>query len=309
MKIVESSVEDFISSNIRKIAYLLRIKAKHQTLNLTSYYQNVQVVMPSLDTLDYDCSNPELTTFDCTKGIQISSIQNSSNGNVDVATAITFPFESNVRYLTGGFYQDAFFDLFAFFTQTVPASDMTPIDGVAYEVIPILLKRGKVGNIRPQSGTYEIELRSIIDDFDQEVTRYYTKSCNARKLGDSYCQVDLDSYMETGTVTGVISKRAFTDTSRTEADQYFMLGKLEWTSGDNQYLTVPVKNNLATSTQIQLYGNLPFDIQIGDDYKIWPGCQRRYTEDCIDKYDNSEHYQGLLILLDNYDKLEKIGLI
>lgn len=292
MKNLSANIQTLLDKSIVNFTYLLRIKSLKGIIALTNYNKSLDISVRSLTICD-----DEVVSFSNEYGLEISSIQYSSDGSIDTATAMCFPFENDIRYLTGGWYDKAFYDLYMV---------LNPED---VEVEPILLKKGELGNIRPQNSKYELELKSHANKFDQDLTRRDSIGCVARELGDKYCQVVLGDYEQAGSVTGLVSNRAFIDTAIVEADRYFMLGQLEWTSGNNQYLKVPIKNNVLSTKRIELYFDLPFDIQIGDDYKIWPGCQRRYQEDCIEKFNNAIHFQGDLVLLKDVEKLEEKGLV
>lgn len=89
-----------------------------------------------------------------------------------------------------------------------------------------------------------------------------------------------------GTVTSVTSLTTFADTSLTEADGFWSLGKVTWLTGDNAGRSMEVKESTSSGGVIQLYLPMPDTIQIGDTFTIEAGCARRLTEDCLTKYDN-----------------------
>lgn len=122
----------------------------------------------------------------------------------------------------------------------------------------------------------------------------YSRDCT-NDLGDQEgepavvgCHYAVSATEESSDVDTVISdKRSFT-TALTAAHivGYFVNGRLTWTSGDNIGTTSIVSKAVETSAgvyQIEVEMSLPEDIQVGDDFDIQQGCQKRYLEDCTPK--------------------------
>ena len=132
------------------------------------------------------------------------------------------------------------------------------------------------------------ELASLSSKLNQIITRSCIPTCNA-DLGDTRCGVDVGPFTVTGTVDSVTNNRAFGDSTRAEADNYFNYGKLTWTSG----------NNNGEAFEVQIYGSSTFiltelarqDIQVGDTYSVYRGCDRR-AETCQTVFNNFERFRG-----------------
>lgn len=152
-----------------------------------------------------------------------------------------------------------------------------------------VISAGFLGELRPRSGAYVAELRALQQFLQQPVGAASTKTCRAR-LGDAMCMVDLGGWTETGTITGVTSKQVFTDSSRTEADDYFGEGILTWTAGLNTGLSQKVKTYASDTFTLSL--PMIFDVQIGDTYSVIAGCRKRLDEDCAAKFSNELNFQG-----------------
>ena len=88
-----------------------------------------------------------------------------------------------------------------------------------------------------------------------------------------------------GTVTGVTSLTTFADTTLTEDDGFWALGKVTWLTGDNAGRSMEVKESTSSGGIIQLYLPMPDTIQVGDTFTIEAGCAR-LINDCLTKYDN-----------------------
>lgn len=152
-----------------------------------------------------------------------------------------------------------------------------------------VISAGFLGELHPRSGAYVAELRALQQYLQQPVGAASTKTCRAR-LGDAMCMVDLGGWTETGTITGVTSKQVFTDSSRTEADDYFGEGILTWTAGLNTGLSQKVKTYASDTFTLSL--PMIFDVQIGDTYSVIAGCRKRLDEDCATKFSNELNFQG-----------------
>ena len=101
----------------------------------------------------------------------------------------------------------------------------------------------------------------------------------------------------TGTVTSVAaqddntqaSHRTFTDTSRTEADDHFALGEVEWTVGNNCGRKSECKS--FKGDQFVLWDTMQFEIQVGDQYKAVAGDDKLYST-CKTKFMNEDRFGG-----------------
>lgn len=160
---------------------------------------------------------------------------------------------------------------------------VTPSDGIN------ALISGTFGEITLGLGTITVELRGLQQALQQTVGAVSSKTCRAR-LGDAQCQEPLGPLTVTGTLTGVTSKQVFTDTARTEADDWFGEGLFTFTSGVCAGLTQKVKTYAADVFTLSLpMIQLP---SVGDSYSVIAGCRKRMPEDCIAKFNNVLNFDG-----------------
>lgn len=97
---------------------------------------------------------------------------------------------------------------------------------------------------------------------------------------DPRCPVDLVALTVTGSVTGTpipnastnATRRIFTDSTRVEADGFFNMGSLTWTSGPNAGATSEVKD--FTGGQFILWEALLYPIALTDAYSLTPSCDK-----------------------------------
>lgn len=151
-----------------------------------------------------------------------------------------------------------------------------------------ILGSGYLGESKIVDDSYEIEYRSLAQKMQQTIGRKYSKDCDAR-LGDSRCGVNLALFTVTGALTSVTSNKVVTDTSRAEVSGYFTYGNFTFTSGANEGLSQEVK--AFSSGQFTFFLPFPFDVEIGDAYEVYAGCNKQLAT-CRDKFGNVINYQG-----------------
>lgn len=152
-----------------------------------------------------------------------------------------------------------------------------------------VLRVGTLGEIRGGRGKFSAELRGLMQAYSQTIVRITTKECTA-DLGDTRCKISLAAWTVTGTVGTVNDNRVITDTSRTEAADWFTGGKLTMTSGANAGLSMEVKRYSAG--EFELHQAFYEAIEPGDTYSVYAGCQKRFAEDCIAKFANHGNFRG-----------------
>lgn len=86
-----------------------------------------------------------------------------------------------------------------------------------------------------------------------------------------------ESWTRNGIVTGVTDRRIFTvDVDEDRAvDDWFNQGVLQFDTGTNENQAMEVKDWDQSSKTITLYLEMPFDVQIGALFHIYPGCDKR----------------------------------
>jgi len=152
------------------------------------------------------------------------------------------------------------------------------------------VRRGWLGEVMMEDGQYTAELRGMHDLLQRRIGETYSPECRY-DLGDNRCGVDVMVRTVTGSVTSVLSLSVFLDNSRNEAEGMFNYGKLTWTSGANLGLSMEVQNWDAANKAFTLWLPMPNAIQIGDQYKVYPGCDKRLAT-CAGKFSNILNFGG-----------------
>lgn len=161
----------------------------------------------------------------------------------------------------------------------------------------IKLSRGRLGEIEVRDNIYVAEFRSLNQFLQQRIGERFSTKCRA-DLGDSRCGVALagsPSFTISSTVSGVTDRANFTSSGLTAADEFYNFGLVTWTSGNNIGYAMEVKvYSLAGSPQIgtiEFVEKMPYDIQIGDTFDIYAGCDKK-TSTCINTFDNIINFRG-----------------
>lgn len=155
---------------------------------------------------------------------------------------------------------------------------------------------------------YKAEMMSLVDALNQSVGSTFTAQCPYtlfdRTLDDriiastmSRCTgpssapdgPNINTYKVSGTVTGVTNQYTFTDTARTEANDWFTAGQVMFVTGANAGLK-PIQIKQSTSAGvITTHEPFPHAIATTDQYVMIPGCRKRLMEDCVGKYGNGKN--------------------
>lgn len=167
------------------------------------------------------------------------------------------------------------------------------------------LRRGYVGQITVHRDSYLAEIRGLMDAYSTVIGELYTPDCRA-DLGDSRCQVDLDTPAFTVACTvaavtapapgdgGTTQFQVTPDLSHLVPEEggipWFAMGKATWLTGANSgtYGEVKAWDGAATAT---LFLATTFPIVVGDTLTLTVGCDKRRVT-CIHKFDNIVNMRG-----------------
>ena len=168
-----------------------------------------------------------------------------------------------------------------------------------------------LGKTELNDDSYTTEMMDIVDALNQTVGSSYTPQCpytlfdqtvdgriiastRSRCTGPSSAPdgPDINTYKVSGAVTSVTNQYTFTDTSRTEADDWFTAGQVMFITGANAGLK-PIQIKQSTSAGV-ITTHEPFAHAIAptDQYLMIPGCRKRRTEDCVAKFNNGKNFGG-----------------
>ncbi len=170
----------------------------------------------------------------------------------------------------------------------------------------VILKRGWIGEITINDDKWVAEVRGLTQALQQNIVDVYTAECKAA-LGDSACGITLATYTVTGTVTASTNRTTFSDSSRSEADAYFNHGKLTWTNGPNDDLSMEVKDFIGSSGQFTCFMPMWNNINVGHTYSVYAGCDKKWAT-CKNKFNNLVNFRGFPFVPTQGDVLKIEGL-
>lgn len=97
------------------------------------------------------------------------------------------------------------------------------------------------------------------------------------------------AWFASGAVTMLTDRRQFATDLSGFADGWFDGGLLVWETGDNAGIAQEVKTQ--TAGDVALFLPMPYAIQIGDVFRVFPGCDKR-LETCRTRFANVLNFRG-----------------
>lgn len=107
---------------------------------------------------------------------------------------------------------------------------------------------------------------------------------------DAGCTLLKSAFTTAAHVTAVTDNAHFS-TNLTQADDYFDLGVLTFTSGVNNGLSANVASYKNASGAMGLRFPFPKPPAVGDTFNVYPGCDKRQST-CTNKFSNLAHFAG-----------------
>lgn len=159
----------------------------------------------------------------------------------------------------------------------------------------VLMARSTLGEVRREGQAFSAELRGLADRLSQQSGRLFTARCSA-DLGDARCRFDLVAagLQGEGDVASIESTSTIIAAGLdTFAEGVFSGGKLTWTSGANNELSVEIKDHRVISghARLSLWQAMPEVIACVDTFIITAGCDKRFAT-CRDRFANAANFRG-----------------
>ncbi len=167
--------------------------------------------------------------------------------------------------------------------------------GVAGPLVPPyaipLLFSGFVTDVTVGRTQATIKLESWLGFLQRQMPRHvYSTSCRWT-LFDAGCSLVASGFQASGTVTGVNNDGYF-NTNVAVSAGYYALGKIQFLSGQNEPFSRAIAGSSGPPT-FAIQTRVPFDFQvnIGDTFFIWPGCDKTLPT-CTNKFNNAINFGG-----------------
>lgn len=159
----------------------------------------------------------------------------------------------------------------------------------------VLTARSTLGEVRREGQAFSAELRGLADQLSQANGRLFTARCGA-DLGDAHCRFDLAAagLEGEGNVTSMESTSTIVAAGLDGfSEGVFTGGKLTWTGGANEGLSVEIKEHRAVAghARLSLWQAMPEPIANDDTFVIAAGCDKRF-ENCRDRFANVFNFRG-----------------
>lgn len=152
---------------------------------------------------------------------------------------------------------------------------------------------GIVGQAKTEAGKIELTVNDMLAYLQTTFPRNYVlPQCN-HCLFSAGCGLSKASFAVSGTVTSTGGSPTNTvfSTNLTQADGWFALGSVVWTSGANNGLACAVKAYANSHGQVTLIYPVGVIPSVGDTFTAYPGCDKTQST-CTTKFSNIANFRG-----------------
>lgn len=155
--------------------------------------------------------------------------------------------------------------------------------------------QGKLGDITYNRDAISGQARNVFNGVAEQFPRYTYQDYCVWRFGSEGCGFNTASV----TVSAAFNAASSTPlipfaSSGTLAGSYspggLERGRLTVLTGANSGQVRTVRTN--TGDMLGLSHSLPYAISSGDTFSVFPGCRKRWLEDCRSKYNNSNRFMG-----------------
>lgn len=157
---------------------------------------------------------------------------------------------------------------------------------------PILFK-GRVAEIEADRGIITFSINDYRELLNQQMPRWLFAASCQNALYDASCTLVSSNFQSTGTVGAGSSFSFIVASTLAQASQYFDLGKIKFTSGNNNGLVFPISSWASTTATLTLAAPTPFLPQASDQFTIFPGCDLSTSTSGCGKFSNIANFRGM----------------
>lgn len=151
------------------------------------------------------------------------------------------------------------------------------------------LRSGWLGEVSFSHGTFDAELRGLLQAFKQALVEATSKQCRAM-VGDRRCKLDMTPFTHERVIKSVDAyQRVIEVEGETFPDGYFNKGLLEPVGG--QAIGVRMEVSRSTGTELHLLLPSPMPLSIGDMVKLTAGCDGE-LKTCKTRFNNVLNFRG-----------------
>lgn len=177
---------------------------------------------------------------------------------------------------------------------TLSRAFMTQADALTRTIqtgCAVLMFQGAVAEVDADRSLATFLINDYRDLLSQQLPRNLFAASCANTFGDASCTVVIANFSENGVIQTGTTQTSIS-TTLTRASDYYDMGKIKFTSGVLTGLSFGVsmwKQGVpGIITPIQALPKLP---AVGDQFTIFPGCDKMFTGGCT-KYNNTPNFRG-----------------
>lgn len=151
---------------------------------------------------------------------------------------------------------------------------------------------GQVAEVDVTRTEAVVKISSMVQELSIMLPKnVYQQGC-VHTLFDGGCTLVKSAYTVSGTVTAGSTDQLVLANTFAQANDYFDLGVLTFTSGANNGLTRVVGTYITgTTAQFNIVEPLPEAPAAGDTFTVYPGCDKQLST-CENKYNNKPNFRG-----------------
>lgn len=151
------------------------------------------------------------------------------------------------------------------------------------------LRTGWLGEVSLQKGTFNAELRGLLQAYQQSIVELTSKSCRA-SLGDERCKRDLTDFTHERVITELEENgRVVTVDGEPFEVDYFAYGQVEVLTGESTGVRMEARSSLDNTLSLLL--PFPLPVAVGDRLKLVAGCDRELPT-CKNRFGNVANFRG-----------------
>lgn len=154
----------------------------------------------------------------------------------------------------------------------------------------LIIFAGSAGEIQATRTSIGVTVVADINILERPMPRNVWQAGCLHNLYDAGCTLSQGAFTVTGVVVAGGTASAFR-TNLTQADDYFALGAITFTSGVLSGQTVTVKAYANASGLVTPNVVLPSNPAAGVTFSIYPGCDKTQAT-CTNKFSNLAHFRG-----------------
>jgi uncharacterized phage protein (TIGR02218 family) len=153
-----------------------------------------------------------------------------------------------------------------------------------------IIEKGFTGELRPSRSTILFDIKQALAILENPMPRRQFQPGCLHILYDTGCTLLQSAFTVTNAATAG-STASVVSSTLAQADHYFELGAIQFTSGVLAGQQRRVKQSLNASGAITVIPAFPAAPAIGDTFTIYPGCDKSLAT-CIAKFNNLQHFDG-----------------